>query len=89
MGEETDVDAGMMIMEDEQMNDEREDKGNQEKGSSVREQSTVIMTGKEFVKGSTPDREVGKEGSGLSELGSFCWEVFNHYIAVRVVRGTE
>ena len=28
------------------------------------------MTGKEFVRGSTPDREVGKEGSGLSELDS-------------------
>ena len=28
------------------------------------------MTGKEFVGGSMPDREVGKEGSGLSELGS-------------------
>ena len=27
------------------------------------------MTGKECVGGSTPDREVGKEGSGLSELG--------------------
>ena len=28
------------------------------------------MTGKEFGRGSTPGREVGKEGSGLSELGS-------------------
>ena len=28
------------------------------------------MTGKEFVRGSIPDREVGKEGSGLNELGS-------------------
>ena len=29
------------------------------------------MTGKELVRGSMPDREVGKEGSGLSEFGSF------------------
>ena len=52
------------------MNNEREDNGNQEKGSPVGEQSTVIMTGKKFVRGSMPDREIGKEGSGLSELGS-------------------
>ena len=46
--------------------EEREDKGNQERSSPVREQSTVIMTGKEFVDRSTSE----KEGSGLSELGS-------------------
>ena len=28
------------------------------------------MTDEEFVKVATPDREMGKEGSGLSELGS-------------------
>ena len=28
------------------------------------------MTGEELVKVATPDREMGKEGSGLSELGS-------------------
>ena len=33
MSEETDVVTGLMVMEDEQMNDEREDKGYQEKGS--------------------------------------------------------
>ena len=29
-----------------------------------------MMTDKEFVRGSTPDREVRKEGLGLSELSS-------------------
>ena len=41
-----------------------------EKSSPVREQSAVIMTDKDFVGGSTSDREVGKEHSGLSELAS-------------------
>ena len=60
MSEEADVDAGLMVVENEQMNDERKDKGNKEKGSPVREQSAVIMTDKEFVAESTPDR--GREG---------------------------
>ena len=34
------------------------------------EQSTVIMTGEQFTNGSMPVREVGKKGSGLSELSS-------------------
>ena len=70
MSEEADVDAELMVVEDEQMNDERKAKGNQEKGSPVGEKSAVIMTGKDFVQESMPDREVGKEGSRLSELGS-------------------
>ena len=37
MSEEADVDAGLMTMEEEQMNDDREDKGNQEKSCSVEE----------------------------------------------------
>ena len=37
MSEEADVDAGLMVREDEQMNDEREDKGNQEKSNPVGE----------------------------------------------------
>ena len=40
------------------------------KNNLAREQSTVIMTDEEFVKVTKPDREMGKEGSGLSELGS-------------------
>ena len=67
MNEETDVDAGLMMIEDEQMNEE---KGSQEKSSPLGKQSTVIMTGEELVRVSTPDKETGKEGSGLSEFGS-------------------
>ena len=37
MSEEVDVDAGLMGMEEEQMIKKREDKGNQEKSSPVRE----------------------------------------------------
>ena len=42
----------------------------QEKNSPLGRQSTVIMTGEEFVRVATPDRKVGKEESGFSELGS-------------------
>ena len=51
-------------MEDEQMNDEREDKGNQEKCSPVGQQSAVIKTGKEFVGGYMPDRRNREGGIG-------------------------
>ena len=37
MSEEADVDTGLMVMEDEQMGDEKEDKGTQEKGSLLGE----------------------------------------------------
>ena len=70
MSEEADVDTGLMIVEDEQMNEGREEKGSQEKSSPLGKHSTVIMTDKESVKGAMPDGEVGKEGSGFSELGS-------------------
>ena len=33
-------------------------------------QSTVIMTDEELIRVATPDKEIGKEGSELSELGS-------------------
>ena len=67
MNGETDVNTGLMN-EEEEHTIEKED--NQEKSNLSREQSTVIMTDEEFVKVATPDREMGKEGSGLSELGS-------------------
>ena len=70
MSEETDVGAGLVVMEDEWMGDEREVTGIQKQGSPIGECSTVIMTGEEFAKESMPDREVGKEGLGLSELSS-------------------
>ena len=37
MSEEADVGVGLMVMEDEQMRDDREDNGIQEKGSPVGE----------------------------------------------------
>ena len=70
MSEEANVDTGLMIIEDEQMNEEREDKGSQEKSSPLGKCSTVIMTGEKAMKGSTPDRELERGGSGHSELGS-------------------
>ena len=66
MSEETNVDAGLMMIEDEQMT-EKED--SQEKNSPSEKQSTVILTGEKLVRVVTPDRAIGKEGSGLSELG--------------------
>ena len=83
MNEETDVGAGLMMIEDEQM-DEKE--CGQEKRSPLGRQSTVIITGEEFVRVATPDREVGKEESGLSELGSSPLGSFNHCIVVKVVK---
>ena len=67
MNEETDVDAGLMTIEDEQM---PEKEGSEEKNSPLGKQSTVIMTGEELVRKATPEREIEKEGSGFSELGS-------------------
>ena len=56
-----------MTKEEEQIT---EKENNQEKNSPFREKSVVIMTGEEFVRVATPDKEMGKEGSGLSELAS-------------------
>ena len=54
MSEEAHVGAGLMVIEDEQMRDEREDTGIQEKGSPVGEWPTAIMTGNEFTRRLTP-----------------------------------
>ena len=70
MSEEADVNAGLMIVEDEQMNEEREEKGSQERSSPLGKHLTGIMTGEGSVRGSTADREIGGGGSGLSELGN-------------------
>ena len=55
------------MIEDEQMTEE---KGRQEKISHQGKQSAVIMTDEEVVRIWTPNKEIGKDGSGLSELGS-------------------
>ena len=61
------VDTGLVVVKDEW---ENEEKGEPTKGGLLEEQLTVTMTGEETVRITTPDREIGKEGSGLSELGS-------------------
>ena len=71
MSEETDFSAGLVVMEDEQMGYEREVTVIQKQSASVGEKSTVMMTGEEFTRESMPEKEVGKEGLGLSELSSF------------------
>ena len=61
MNGETDVNTGLMTKEEEQMTEEE--------NSLLREQSTVKMIDEEFVRVATLNKEMGKEGSGLSELG--------------------
>ena len=70
MSEEADGDAGLVVMEDEQMRDEGEVIGIQEQSSPVGEWSTVMMTGDEFTDGPRSVREVGKEGLEPRELSS-------------------
>ena len=67
MNDEADVDMGLRIMEDEQVNGEKESVG---KSSPLGKHTTVMMTGEESARRYTPDREIEGEGSGLSELGS-------------------
>ena len=57
MSEETDIGAGLVVMEDEQMGNEREVTGIQKWNSTVGEQSTVMMTGDEFTDESMPVRK--------------------------------
>ena len=70
MSEETDVGVGIVVMEDEWMRDEREVIGIPKQSSPVWEQSAVIMTGEECTAESIPEKEMRKEGSGLSKLSS-------------------
>ena len=67
MSEEADVEAGLMVIEDEQKNEE---KGEPTKNEHLEEQSAVIMTEEEFARESTPDGGIEKVVSGLSEPGS-------------------
>ena len=46
-----------------------EEKGEPEKGSPLEKQVTITMTSEKSVRGLTPDREIEKMGSGISELG--------------------
>ena len=67
MNGETDVDTGLMMIEDEQVT---EKENSQKQDSPLGKQSPVIKTSGDPVRAVTPDRETGKEGLGLSELGS-------------------
>ena len=67
MNEGAEEDTGMVVVKEEW---EDEEKGEQTEGGLQEEQSTVTMTDKETVRITTADREIGKEGLGLSEFGS-------------------
>ena len=58
MSEEVDVDTGLMIMENEKMNEE---KGKLEKGSLLEKPTRVTMTIQKSVKELTPDRDIEKK----------------------------
>ena len=67
MNEGAEVDTGLVVVKEEW---EDEEKRELTKDGLLEEQSTVTMTGEETVRITTPDREIGKEGSGLNEFGS-------------------
>ena len=67
MNEGAEVDTGLVVVKEEQ---EDEEKGELTKDGLLEEQSTVTMTDEETVGITMPDREIEKEGSGLSEFGS-------------------
>ena len=66
MSDDTDVDTGLVVTEDEQMNEKKRES---EKDSLI-ESQTVIVTDGEMIRVATPAKERGKEESGLSELSS-------------------
>ena len=69
MSEEADVDTGLRIMEDETVNEEKESLG---KSSPLRKHNTtVMMTGEESARRSTPDREIERERN----QGTVNWRV--------------
>ena len=67
MSEETEVNPGLKITENEMMDEE---KGESEMGSHLENPITVIMTEKETTKVMTPSKEEREKESSLSELGS-------------------
>ena len=67
MSEEADVNSGLMVAEDKQMNRE---KRKLEKGSFLESQMTVKMTGDKVSEVMTPSKEKGEKKLSLSELGS-------------------
>ena len=67
MSGQAEVNPGMVVAKDEQMNEEKRES---EKGSLLENQITVMMTGKEITGVMTPGKEKGEKESSLSELGS-------------------
>ena len=67
MNEGAEVDTGLVVVKEEW---EDEEKGELTKGGLLEEQSTATITAEETLMITTPDREIGKEGSGLSEFGN-------------------
>ena len=66
MSEEADVDPGLMVAKDEQMNEQKRES---EKGSLIENQTTVMMTGKDITGVMTLSKEKGEKELSLSELG--------------------
>ena len=67
MSEEAEVNPGLMVAKDEQMNEEKRES---EKGSLLENQITVMLTAKEITGVMTPSKEKGEKELSLSELGS-------------------
>ena len=67
MSEKADVNPGLIIAKDEQMNKEKRES---EKGSLLENQIAVMMTGKEITGVMTPSQEKGETELSLRELGS-------------------
>ena len=58
MSDETDVDPGLMVAEDEQMNEEKREL---KQGSLLENQTTVRMTGNKVTKVATPNKRGRKK----------------------------
>ena len=67
MGEEADVDSGLMVAEDKQMNEENRES---EMGSFLERQVTVMMTDDKITEVMTLSKEKGEEKLSLGKLGS-------------------
>ena len=67
MSEEADVNSGLMVAEDKQMNRE---KRKSEKGSFLESKMTVTMTGDKVSEVTSPSKEKREKELNLSELDS-------------------
>ena len=67
MSEEADENPGLIVTEDEQMNEEKRES---EQSSLLENQATVMMTGNKVTRVVTPSKEEGKKELSWSELGS-------------------